>query len=64
MAMRKLFNGKKRKLDGVDGNVTKSFKMFKIKSLKKKQLFCTSALFFLACPLLGGYFHRKNPNRT
>ena len=39
MAMRKLFNGKKRKLDGVDGNVTKSFKMFKIKSLKKNSYF-------------------------
>ena len=49
----------KRTLDGVDGNIKKKVKRFKI-----NQLFPTCVLFFLACPLLGGNFHRDNPNRT
>ena len=42
----------------------KSFKMFKIKSFWKKiSYFQLVFRFFLACPLLGGNFHRDNPNR-
>ena len=50
----------KRTLDAVYGNVKKIFKIFKIKN----KLFPTWVLFFLACLLLGGNFHRNNPNRT
>ena len=59
-----------RTLDGVDGNVKKkNFKMFKIKSSSKKEsiishLFFLFFVFFLACPLLEGNFHRVNPSRT
>ena len=64
MEIRKLFNGK-REHDGLDGHVKKKgFKVFEIKSFfLKKTLFPTCVLFFLACLLLGGNFHRDNPNR-
>ena len=55
----------KRTLDAVDGNVKKSFKILKAKFiLKKNQLFPPYVLFFLACPPLGGNFHKDNPNKT
>ena len=54
----------KRTLDGVDGNVKKSFKIFKTKSFWKNSVISFLCFFFLACPLLGGYFHRDNRNRA
>ena len=41
----------------------KCFKMSKIKSFWKKFTCLLYVLFFLPCPLLGGNFHRDNPNR-
>ena len=55
----------KRQLNGVNENVKKCFKIFKIKSFwKKKQSFLTCALFFMDFPLVGCNFHRDNANRT
>ena len=66
MAIRKPFNGQRE-------HCMLSMGMWKKKVLrclkqshyeKKKKLFPTCVLFFVACPLLGGNFHRDNPNRT
>ena len=62
MEIRKLFNGK-REHDGLDGNAKKKGVWNKVIFFKKKTLFPTCVLFFLACLLLGGNFHRDNPNR-
>ena len=51
--------------DGVDGNVKKKvLRCLKKSHFEKNHLFPTCVLFFLACPLLGGNFHRDNPSRT
>ena len=67
-----LFNGNekairwaKRTIGGVDGNVKKNLRYLKQSHFEKKISYLLSCvLFFLACPLLGGIFHRDNPNRT
>ena len=55
----------KRTLDAVDGNAKKGLRYLKQSHFEKKNLlFLTCVLLSLACPLLGGNFHRDNLNRT